>query len=127
MRHNKKLLYTFFVVLLAAVILACGTTTTSAASMAGKWLDPDTSGTITTIAKQGSGYTVVSVMNPDRGVNELTETNWSNGVLTWTYCPQDMHCIASKTVSVSSDTLTAEWWWVDDTSAGGTTYFSRQP
>ena len=127
MRHNKKLLYTFFVVLLAAIILACGTTTKTSVSMAGKWLDPDTSGTITTIEKQGSGYVVVSVMNPDRGINELTDTSWANGVLTWTYCPQDMHCIGSKTVSVTADTLTAEWWWVDDTSTGGTTNFSRQP
>ena len=126
MRHNKKLLYTFFVVLLAAIILACGTTKASV-SMAGKWLDPDTSGTITTIEKQGSGYAVVSIMNPDRGVNELTETNWANGVLTWTYCPEEMHCIASKSVSVTADTLTAQWWWVDDTSTGGTTNFSRQP
>ena len=126
MRHNKKLLYTFFVVLLAAIMLACGTTTPKP-SMVGKWLDPDTSGTITTIEKQGSGYVVISVMNPDRGINELTDTSWSNGVLTWTYCPPDMYCISSKSVSVTADTLTAQWWWVDDPTHGDTTYFSRQP
>jgi hypothetical protein len=126
MRHNKKILYAFFVILLAGIILACGTTTPKA-SMAGKWLDPDTSGTITTIEAQGSGFAVVSVMNPDRGVNELTDTSWSNGVLTWTYCPQDMHCIGSKTKSVTADSLVADWWWVDDTTSGGTTTFSRVP
>ncbi len=71
MRHNKKILYAFFVILLAGIILACGTTTPKA-SMAGKWLDPDTSGTITTIEANGSGFAVGSVTNSDRGVNQLT-------------------------------------------------------
>lgn len=94
--------------------------------LVGKWLDPDTTGTITTIAAKGDGYEVVSVMNPDRGVNELTESSWQNGLLTWTYCPESMHCIVSKTVSVDETTLAADWSWADGGN-GGTTYFVRQP
>ena len=96
-------------------------------SMAGKWLDPDTSGTITTIVAQNSGYAVVSVINPgpDRGTNELTKTSWSNGVLTWTYCISGGNCITSVTVSVNSSTLDTTW--TDDRGNSGTTAFQRQP
>ncbi len=125
MVRNKKLLYAFFAILMAAIMLACSTTSGTKASMAGKWLDPDTTGTITTIAAQGDGFVVVSVMNPERGVNELTETSWADGVLTWTYCPEDMHCIVSKTTSVTDKILTAEWSWADGGN-GGTTKFERQ-
>ncbi len=125
MYRNKKRLYAFFAVLMAAIMLACGFTT-SKASMAGRWLDPDTSGTITTIEARGDGFAVVSVMNPERGINELTDSSWDNGVLTWTYCPEGMHCIVSKTVSVTDKILTADWSWADGGN-GGTTKFERQP
>jgi hypothetical protein len=129
MVRNKTLLYTFFVLLMAAVMLACslgGSGSKAPASMAGKWLDPDTTGTITTIQAQGDGFVVVSVMNPERGVNELTDSSWDNGVLSWTYCPDGMHCIVSKTVSVTDKILTADWSWADGGN-GGTTKFERQP
>jgi hypothetical protein len=95
-------------------------------SMAGRWNDPDTPGTVTTIEERNGEYVVVSVINPDRGVNELTWTTYENGVLSWEYCPADMHCITSETVSVTSDTLTATWTWTDGGN-GGTTYFERLP
>jgi hypothetical protein len=125
MIRSKKLLYTFFVILMAGIMLACNLSG-SKASMAGRWLDPDTSGTITTIEAQGDGFVVVSVMNPERGVNELTETSWDNGVLSWTYCPDGMHCIVSTTKSVTDKILTADWAWADGGN-GGTTKFERQP
>jgi hypothetical protein len=127
MIRSKKLLYTCFVILMASIMLACsfGTPKTPA-SMTGRWLDPDTTGTITTIEAQGDGFVVVSVMNPERGVNELTDTSWDNGVLSWTYCPDGMHCIVSKTTSVTDKILTAEWSWADGGN-GGTTKFQRQP
>ncbi len=94
--------------------------------LVGRWLDPDTTGTVTTIVARNGGYAVESVMNPDRGVNELTKTSWENGVLTWTYCPEGMYCIVSKSVSVDQTTLVADWTWADGGN-GGTTYFSRLP
>ena len=99
----------------------------SGASMAGKWLDPDTTGTITTIVADGSGFKVVSVINPDpsRGTNELTKSSWSNGVLTWTYCIPGGNCITSVTGSVTSTSLDTTW--TDDQGQNGTTVFQRQP
>lgn len=94
-------------------------------SMAGKWLDPDTSGTVTTITAQNGGYAVVSVINPERGGNELTKTTWSNGVLTWTYCIPGGNCITSVTVSVQAGSLDTTW--TDDRGYSGTTTFQRQP
>lgn len=147
MNTRKKfwLVWMGIILLLAAVIMACSTTTatptvkvslpspteaplptTPPASMAGRWDDPDTPGTVTTIAEQNGGYVVVSVINPDRGVNELTWTNYENGVLSWEYCPEGMYCITSETVSVDADTLVATWKWSDGGN-GGTTYFNRLP
>ncbi len=143
------------ILLMAAVIMACGTTTPTPAaptalpsptvaaptaqplptvaapteqpaSMAGNWDDPDTPGTVTTIGEQNGGYVVISVINPDRGVNELTWTKYENGVLSWEYCPQNMYCITSETVSVDDTTLVATWRWSDGGN-GGTTYFNRIP
>jgi hypothetical protein len=96
--------------------------------LAGKWIDPDSSGggTISTIEWQNGGYVVSSVINTGRGPNELTKTSWSNGVLTWEYCPSGMHCITQNTVSVSGDTLTVNWAWSDGGNSG-TSDLQRQP
>jgi hypothetical protein len=95
-------------------------------SLASRWLDPDTTGTVTTIEEQNGEYVVVSVINPDRGVNEVTSSSYSNGVLTWEYCPPNMHCITSESVSVTSDSLTATWSWSDGGNSG-TTVYQRLP
>jgi len=63
------------------------------------------------------------VINPERGGNELTKTNWSNGVLTWTYCPGN--CITSVTTGLRGDLLDTTW--TDDRGYSGTTTFQRQP
>jgi len=120
--HNKIWLAVVAIVLVAATI-ACSTSSSS--TMAGKWLDPDTSGTITTIEAQGGGFAVVSVINPDRGGNELTQTNWSNGVLTWTYCIPNGNCITSVTTGLRGDLLDTTW--TSDNGGSGTTTFERQP
>ena len=126
MKQHNKILLALAVFTLIAVTIACSTSS-GTSSMAGKWLDPDTTGTITTIEAQGSGYAVVSVINPDptRNENELTQTSWSNGVLTWTYCIPGGNCITSKTVSVSSNNLDTTW--TSDNGGSGTTTFQRQP
>ena len=96
--------------------------------LVGAWIYPDSSGggTVSTIIWDGSEYKVVSVINTNRGPNELTKTDWSNGVLTWEYCPQDMHCITQSTVSVNGDTLTVNWAWSDGGNSG-TSDLQRQP
>ena len=123
MNTQKKFWLVLIGAVLAMVIIACSCgslvpTPTAApqppagASMAGKWLDPDTSGTITTIAAKSGGFEAVSVINPERGKNELPNLPWSNGVLTWTYCIPGGNCITSVTVSVNDSSL--ETTWTDD-------------
>lgn len=126
--------------MLAVIAIACDSTTPvptprppsptvtppSPPTMAGRWDDPDTPGTVTTIEERNGEFVVVSVINPDRGTNELTWSRWENGVLSWEYCPPDMYCITSETVDVTEDTLIAEWYWSDGGN-GGTTYFERLP
>jgi hypothetical protein len=96
--------------------------------LVGKWIDPDSSGggTISTIAYTNGEYVVTSVVNTGRGANELTNSSWSNGVLTWEYCPSGMHCITQHTVSLSGDTLTVDWAWSDGGNSG-TSPLHRQP
>ena len=99
-------------------------------SAAGRWEDPDSNApySITTIEEQNGEYVVVSVTNSGRGdVNELTYSKYVNGVLTWEYCPAGMYCITSEFISVTSDSLTATWYWSDDTGNGGTTIYRRVP
>jgi hypothetical protein len=92
-------------------------------SMAGRWIDPGTMGTITTIMAQEGGFAVKSVINPTRGGNELTATNWSNGVLTWTYCIPNANCITNVTVSLDGNSLYTTW--TDDSGNSGQTTFLR--
>ncbi len=79
--------------------------------LTGAWLDPDSSGggTVSTIAWQNNEYVVVSVINSNRGPNELTRSNWAEGVLTWEYCPEGFACVTQSTVSLHGDTLTVNW------------------
>jgi hypothetical protein len=93
--------------------------------MIGKWLDPDSSGTVTTIMGLDGGLAVESVINPNRGGNELTEDNWDGSVLTWTYCIPNGSCVTSQTVYVDGDSLYTLW--TDDQGNAGVTTLQRQP
>jgi hypothetical protein len=93
--------------------------------LAGRWNDPDTSGTVTTIIWDKSQYMVQSVINPSRGGNEVTKSSWSNDVLTWTYCVPNGNCITTATVSVNGNSLDTTW--TDDQSNSGQTTFERAP
>ena len=88
--------------------------------LVGKWIDPDSAGggTISTIAWLSGDYVVTSVINTGRGPNEVTRSSWSNGVLTWEYCPSGMHCITQQTVSLDGDILTVDWVWSDGGNSG---------
>ena len=97
--------------------------------LAGKWIDPDSSGggTVSTIAWQNGTYVVTSVVNSSRGGNELSKSSWANGVLSWEYCPANMqHCIFQTTVSLNGDTLTVNWVWTGGGNSG-TSELKRQP
>jgi hypothetical protein len=97
--------------------------------LAGKWIDPDSSNgdTVSTIEWQNGTYVVTSVVNTTRGGNELKTSSWSNGVLTWKYCPANMqNCIIQNTVSLNGDTLTVNWAWSGGGNSG-TSDLQRQP
>ena len=93
--------------------------------LAGKWLDPDTTGTYHIIAWQNNQYVVTETTNPNRGKNEVTSSTWAGGVLTWTYCVPDGACVTTKTVSVSGDNL--ETTWENDQGLTGSTTLTRMP
>lgn len=76
--------------------------------LANRWLDPDT-GTFHLVIWENDEYVVAASMNPDRGGNEVTESSWANGVLTWTYCVPGGSCVTTKTVSVSPCSLDTTW------------------
>ena len=92
--------------------------------LVGRWLDPDTSGTVTTIDWVIGGYRVVSVINPNRGGNEVVWSSWSPSSFSWAYCVPNGPCIISE--SISDTTLVANWHW-DDWGNSGTTYYTRLP
>jgi|WetSurMetagenome_2_1015567.scaffolds.fasta_scaffold47335_3 hypothetical protein len=77
--------------------------------LVGRWLDPDSSGDITTIIALGGGYVVDTVTSPGQDGNELTSTNWTNGVLSWTYCVPAKACVTMQTLSLAGDSLQTSW------------------
>jgi hypothetical protein len=93
--------------------------------LAGHWLDPDTTGTNHTIVYRNGEYVVTNTSNPNRSGNEVTTSDWSNGVLTWTYCVDGGACVTTQTVSVSGDELTTSW--SNDQGYSGTTVMTRMP
>ena len=93
--------------------------------MAGKWLDPDTTGTYHIIAWQNGKYVLTETRNPNRGGNEVTSSTWANGVLTWTYCVPGGACVTTKTVSVSGNSLYTNW--SNNQGQSGSTTMQRMP
>lgn len=137
MNVQKKFWFVVIGAVLAFVLIACSCTNISnlipkssgggeaVPGLAGKWLDPDTTGTYHVIEWQSGKYVVTATMNPERGANEVTSSDWSNGVLTWVYCVQDGACVTTKTVSVSGDNL--ETTWSNDQGNSGSTTMTRMP
>jgi hypothetical protein len=66
------------------------------------------------------------VINSARGANEVTKSSWSNGVLTWVYCPANFYCITQTTVLLNGNALTVAWSRTDVQSSG-TSVLQRQP
>lgn len=80
------------------------------AGLAGSWLEPDNTGTVTTIIALNGGYTVDSMIDPNQGKIEITSTDWSKGVLTWTYCRTGDACVTNQTDSFIGESLDIHWW-----------------
>jgi hypothetical protein len=91
--------------------------------MAGKWLDPDTSGTYHVIVWKNNQYVVTETRNPNRGDNEVTSSYWDGTTLTWTYCVPQGACVTTNTVSVSGNNLNTDW--SNDQGLSGSTVLTR--
>jgi hypothetical protein len=144
MDQRKKFWFVLIGAVLTMAVIACscgsltGTPTASSGGsvpstggqgpmpdLVGKWLDPDTSGTVTTIAWQNNEYVATDTSNPNHPGYKVTASNWSNNVLTWTYCVPQGACVTTVTVSVSGNNLDTTW--SNDQGYSGTTTLTRQP
>ena len=90
--------------------------------LAGSWQDPDT-GTVTTIIPLEGGYTIDSIINPNRGGNEYAASTWANGILTWIYCVPGGSCVTTEAVPGSGDSLATKW--SNDGGDSGSTTLKR--
>jgi hypothetical protein len=109
--------YLFFIATILVMATACNQAAPTPATMAGFWEGPDLQ--VSTIQNQNSEYVVITVYDSDQGhsQNELVSSSYSNGVLTWRYCPPAKSCITAKTVSFNGDTLDVNW--TDDKGGSG--------
>ena len=110
---------------LPAPVATSPASTETIPGLAGRWNDPHTSGTVTTIIWANGQYTVQSVINPSRGGNEVTKSSWSNNGLIWTYCVPDGYCFTTMTASVNGDNL--DTFWTDDHGNSGQDTLTRLP
>lgn len=103
--------------IILVMAVACSSATPTPATMAGYWQDPDKQ--VSTIEAQNGTYVVVTVYDSvqSHSQNELVSSSYSNGVLTWKYCPPAMPCLTAETVSFNGDTLDVNW--TDDTGGSG--------
>jgi hypothetical protein len=93
--------------------------------MAGRWLDPDSTGTYHLIVWENGKYIVAATLNPETGENEVTTSTWADGVLTWTYCVSGGPCVTTETVSYSYGSLKTNW--SNDQGYSGSTTMERMP
>jgi len=107
----------FFIAPVLLMAVACSSAPPTPATLAGYWKDPDLN--VSTIEDQNGEYVVVTVYDAEQShsQNELVSSSYSNGVLTWKYCPPAKSCITAETVSFNGDTLVANW--TDDKGGSG--------
>jgi hypothetical protein len=129
MNIRKKFWLVLIGAVLGMVVIACSFSSTTSTEpmpgLAGKWLDPDTTGTYHVIAYQNGQYVVTATINPNKSGIEVTSSTWANDVLTWTYCVPNGACVTTQTVSVSGDNLDTTW--SNDQGLSGSTTLTRMP
>ena len=74
---------------------------------------------VSTIQEQNGGFVVTTVYDTEasHSQNLLISSSYSNGVLTWEYCPPAESCITVETISFSGDSLIINW--MDDKGGSG--------
>lgn len=99
----------FFIAHVLVMAAACSSATPTPATMEGYWQDPDFH--VSTIQEHNGEYVVVTVydLEQSHSQNELVTSSYSNGLLTWKYCPPAKPCITAETASFNGDSLIVNW------------------
>ncbi len=118
---HKALLLTAAVALV--LLSACSGGKPTPSTMAGFWMDNDNN--VTTIAQQGDGFaaTMVYDLEQSHSQNALISTEFTDGVLTWKYCPPSKPCLTMQTVSFNGNTIDVTW--TNDNGESGTMSLKR--
>jgi hypothetical protein len=117
---------TFYTIVCLVLLAArCNSTTSTSKTLVGHWQDDKTD--VSTIEKQGDQYVVVTVFDvwQTHSQNLLVSSSYSNGVLTWEYCPLAKPCLTMKTIAFHGDTLDVNW--ADSNGGSGTMTLKRVP
>ena len=120
--------YTLFSILFMIPILLMGFFTPSQKSkgipsLEGVWEDPETN-TLYTIHQQGEGYTVVSAIDDDGEVYEVSDVVWENSILKWTVrTPSTGYVFRYTTIALRGDELECSW---SGTHGSGTETLNRK-
>jgi len=99
----------FFIAPVLVMATACSSTTPTPATMAGYWQGENY--IVSTIQEQNGEFVVATVYatKAPHSQNLLISSSYSNGVLTWKYCPPAESCVTAETVSFDGDTLIVNW------------------
>ena len=107
----------FFIAPVLVMAAACSSATTTPVTMAGYWQGENY--IVSTIQEQNGEFVVATVYATKlaHSQNLLISSSYSNGVLTWKYCPPAESSVTAETVSLSGDSLTDNW--TDDKGGSG--------
>ena len=121
---NRQKICFFFIPTVLFLLAACSSSTEAPATMAGYWQGENY--IVSTIQEQNGDFVVTTVYDTElsHSQNLLISSSYSDGVLTWEYCPPAESCVTVKTVSFSGDSLTVNW--ADDEGGSGQMMLQRQ-
>jgi len=99
----------FFIAPVLVMAAACSSATPTPATMAGYWQGEND--IVSTIQEHNGEFVVATVYATklSHSQNLLISSSYSNGVLTWKYCPPAESCVTAETVSFSGDSLIVNW------------------
>ena len=105
----RQMFCLFFIAPVLVMAAACSSATPTPVTMAGYWQGEHY--IVSTIQEQNGEFVVATVYATKlpHSQNLLISSSYSNGVLTWKYCPPAESCVTAETVSFSGDTLVVNW------------------
>ena len=105
----RQMFCLFFIAPVLVMAAACSSATPTPVTMAGYWQGEHY--IVSTIQEQNGEFVVATVYATklSHSQNLLISSSYSNGVLTWKYCPPAESCVTAEMVSFSGDTLVVNW------------------